>query len=125
MVASGYPWLSEGLQVGALAARFPSVTFIATNGAQMNISGFGQVDAELALTSNSNLLIETSGVYRGDFLEGIAERLGPERLIFASGFPAMDPILELSRVRLSHLSAQAKQLVLGGNLVRLLALDGA
>ncbi len=39
IVAAGYPWLSEALQVGALALRFPDVTFVATNGLQLNISG--------------------------------------------------------------------------------------
>ena len=74
IVAAGYPWLSEGLQVGELARRHPGVTVVATNGCQLNISGLGQVDAELALAGNANLAVQTTGVYREDFLEGVVAR---------------------------------------------------
>ncbi len=121
IVASGYPWLSEGLQVGELARRFPEVTFVATNGAQINISGLGQQDAELALAANANLLIQTAGVYREDFIEGVAARLGPERVLFASAFPYLDPRLEIRRVQWApHLDAAAKEQILGGNAARVL-----
>ena len=121
IVASGYPWLSEGLQLGELARRFPEVTFIATNGGQINISGLGQTDVELALADRPNLLLQTAGVYREDFLEGVAERFGAERLLFASGFPLMDPRLELRRVQWAHWDDEAKGAILGGNLGAILS----
>jgi predicted TIM-barrel fold metal-dependent hydrolase len=121
IVAAGYPWLSEGLQVGELARRFPEVTLVATNGAQINISGLGQDDAELALAANANLAIQTAGVYREDFIEGIASRLGAERVLFASAFPLMDPRLEILRVRWApNLDERQRGLILGGNAARLL-----
>jgi uncharacterized protein len=123
IVASGYPWLSEGLQAGELARRFPEVTVIATNGAQLNISGLGQQDAELALAANANLLLQTAGVYREDFIEGVAARYGPERLLFASAFPHLDPRLEIRRVQWpANLDQAAKAAILGGNAARLLRL---
>jgi predicted TIM-barrel fold metal-dependent hydrolase len=99
IVATGYPWVSEGLQVGELARRHPETTVVATNGAQINISGLGQRDALLALDANANLVIQTTGVYREDFLEGVARRFGAGRVLFASGFPRFDPRLELLRVQ--------------------------
>ena len=121
IVAAGYPWVSEGLQVGELAGRHPETTFVATHGAQINISGLGQVDAELALESCPPLLIQTSGVYREDFLEGVAARFGPSRLLYASAFPRFDPRLELLRVRWApNLDEQAKAAILGGNAASLL-----
>lgn len=120
IVATGYPWLSEGAQVGALAASFPAVPLVATNGAQMNISGFGQVDAELALRDAPSLRIHTTGVYREDFLQGIEASLGAERMIFASGFPYFDTTFELARVTRAHLGDKAKRLILGRNLADLL-----
>ena len=99
IVAAGYPWLSEGLQVGELARRHPEVRIVATNGCQINISGLGQTDAELALEANPNLVVQTTGVYREDFLEGVSARFGPERLLYASGFPFFEPRLEVLRVR--------------------------
>lgn len=119
VVAAGYPWLSEGLQVGALAERFRDVTFVATNGLQINIAGLGQVDAELALADNPNILIQTSGVYREDFIEGIVQRYGVERVLYASALPLFDPRLELLRVRWAHFSEQEQQALLAGNATRI------
>jgi predicted TIM-barrel fold metal-dependent hydrolase len=124
IVAAGYPWVSEALQVGELARRHPDTTFVATNGGQLNISGLGQTDAELALKANRNLHLQTTGVYREDFLEGIAERHGAGRLLFASGFPAFDPGLELLRVQWApSLDERARTQILGGNATRLLLGD--
>jgi predicted TIM-barrel fold metal-dependent hydrolase len=121
IVAAGYPWLSEGLQVGELARRFPDVTIVATNGAQINISGLGQDDAELALAANANLSIQTAGVYREDFIEGVAARIGADRVLYASAFPLLDPRLEILRVRWApNLGEPQRALVLGGNAARLL-----
>jgi predicted TIM-barrel fold metal-dependent hydrolase len=122
IVAAGYPWLSEALQVAALARRFPDVTFIATNGLQLNISGLGQIDAELAVADNDNLLIQTSGVYREDFLEGIVGRFGAHRVLYASGYPYFDPRLEIRRVQWAALSEPDKATILGGNAAAVFAL---
>ena len=123
IVAAGYPWVSEALQVGELASRHPGLTVVATNGAQINISGLGQTDAQLALAENPNLVVQTTGVYREDFLEGVVARLGAERLLYASGFPFFDPRLEVLRVRWApNLDDRERDLVLGGNARRLLGL---
>jgi predicted TIM-barrel fold metal-dependent hydrolase len=122
IVAAGYPWLSEGLQVGDLARRFPEVRFVATNGGQINISGLGQMDVELALDANPNLVLQTAGVYREDFLENVVARFGAERLLFSSGFPYFEPRLEIRRAQWFHVAEEAKTAVLGGNAAALLGL---
>lgn len=122
VVAAGYPWLSEGLQVGELAHRFQDVRFVATNGGQINISGLGQTDVELALTASPNLSVQTAGVYREDFLENVVGRFGPDRLLFSSAFPMMDMRLEILRGRWMHVDEEARQAVLGGNAADLLGL---
>jgi predicted TIM-barrel fold metal-dependent hydrolase len=124
LVATGYPWLSEALQLADLATRFREVVFIATNAAQINISGLGQQDAEIALEECSNILIQTAGVYREDFLEGVVERFGAERLVFASAFPVMDPALEVRRVQWGHFEAEAREKIIGGNLAALFRWEG-
>jgi predicted TIM-barrel fold metal-dependent hydrolase len=116
MIATGFPWLSEALQVGDLARRFPETPFVLTTGGQINISGLGQTDAELATEANPNIYLQTTGVYREDFIEGIAERLGAKRLLYASGYPQFDPRLERLRVEWApKLSAEQKAQMLGGN----------
>ena len=121
IVATGYPFVSEALQVAELARRHPETTFVATNGGQINISGLGQEDAFLALEACPNLHVQTSGVYREDFLEGVVERFGAGRLLYASAFPQFDPRLELLRVRWApKLGHEAQSAVLGGNATRVL-----
>jgi len=121
IVATGYPFVSEALQVAELAGRHPETTFVATNGGQINISGLGQDDAFLALEACPNLYVQTSGVYREDFLEGVVERFGAERLVYASAWPQFDPRLELLRVRWApNFGEDARTAILGGNATRLL-----
>lgn len=120
IVAAGYPFLSEGLQVGELARRFPEVQIVATNGGQLNISGLGQTDVELALEANANLAVQTAGVYREDFLENVVARFGADRLLFASAFPVYDPRLELRRGQWMHVADDVRAAVLGGNAARIL-----
>ena len=95
VVATGIPWWSEALQVAALARRHPATPFVLTNGGQVNISGLGMQDAWSALESSPRLVIQTSGEYRQDFIEDVATRLGPERVIFASGAPRFEPEFEI------------------------------
>jgi predicted TIM-barrel fold metal-dependent hydrolase len=115
VVAAGYPFLSEALQVSALVRRFPDVVFVATNGIQLNISGLGQTDAELALAASENLLLQTAGVYREDFLEGVVRRFGARRALYASSFPLLDPRLEVRRVQWAAFSEDEAAALLGGN----------
>ena len=122
VVAAGYPWVSEALQVGELARRHPEVPIVMTNGGQFNISGLGQLDTELALDAQPNLMIQTSGVYRQDFIERAIERFGARRVIFASASPVFDLAYELLRVEHAEIAAEAdRALVLGANSLALFA----
>lgn len=122
VVAAGYPWLSEALQVASLASRFPTVDLVMTNGGQFNISGLGQFDAELALTSAANIRIQTTGVYRQDFIERVTSRVGADRVMFAGGSPDFEPRYEILRVTKSHLSGEARAMLLGGTASRVFGL---
>jgi predicted TIM-barrel fold metal-dependent hydrolase len=125
VIATGYPWLSEAAQVGDLARRFPDVQIVMTHGGQINISGLGQADAFEVLRRHPNVSIETSGVYRQDFLEDVATTLGAERVLFGSNSPLMDVRLEVERARWARLPDAARQLVLGGNAQRIFKLGSS
>jgi uncharacterized protein len=124
LVAAGYPWLSEAPQVGELARRFPNLQIVMTHGGQINISGLGQFDAWQVLEQRSNVSIETSGVYRQDFIEEVVGAFGPHRVLFGSSSPIMDARMEVERVRRAKLPESSRQLMLGGNAARLLGLTG-
>ena len=114
LVVSGYPWVSEPLQVAALAARFPATSFIMTNGGQFNISGLGMADAWMALEQCPNLCVQTAGEYRQDFIENVASTFGGRRILFASSSPQFDQRYELARARQAVLSDDQQHLMLGG-----------
>ena len=120
LVAGGYPNFSHPSQIGALAGRHPNVRFIATHGGQLNISGLLLADARSMLAAHTNVVIETSGVYRQDFIEDTVAEFGAERVVFGSGAPVFDPRLEVLRVRMAHLSEEAKLAIGSGNLQQLL-----
>lgn len=119
LVAAGFPWVSEPLQVAELAGRHPSVPIVMTNGGQLNISGLGQQDAFLALQAQQNLLIATSGVYRQDFIEATVAEFGASRVLFASCSPLFDPSYEVLRGRLSDLSRSQQQQIMHDTAARL------
>ena len=124
MVATGWLAVSEGPQVADLARQFPDVQIVMTNGGQINLSGLGQTDAEIALADHPNLTVQTAGTYREDFIEGCVARFGADRVLYASMCPLLDPRLEVRRVQWApNLDDAQKQLMLGGNAERILWRD--
>jgi predicted TIM-barrel fold metal-dependent hydrolase len=118
MVAAGYHLFAEPLQLGAAAQWTPDNPFVLTNGGQLNISGMSGFDAQLAL-GNTNVHVQTSGMYREDFLEGVVAKFGPERLLFATAAPIFTMAYERLRVDLAHFSDKEAELILGGNATRI------
>lgn len=125
LVATGYPWVSHALQVADLAEKAPNTTIIMTHGGQINISGLAQSDAYLAMKKNDNLYMETSGVYRQDFIEDIIADFGAERVMFGSHSPKMHQGFELDRaISATKSSSNVRKAVLGGSIQKILAFGG-
>jgi uncharacterized protein len=123
LVMSGYPWVSEALQVRKLALRWPGVPVVMTNGGQINISGLGQADASLAMRSAPNIHIDTAGIYRQDFIEETAQEFGAERILFGSGSPYFDQRYEIKRVQVARFPAQDRHAMQSGNALKLFGLQ--
>ena len=109
MLAGGYPGFSHPSQIGDLARQFPDLTIIATHGGQLNISGLLLADAGRMLRKNPNVIMETSGIYREDFIEDTVKELGAGRVLFGSNSPYMDQGFEAQRIRRAHLDDAAKR----------------
>jgi predicted TIM-barrel fold metal-dependent hydrolase len=108
--------LSTPLVIAQAARRCPEATFILGH-----MGGYAHADEALEVGERlENVLLETSAFpYPGKIREAV-ERIGPERVLFGSDGPACSPLLELEKVRLAGLPAQAEQRVLGDNARRLL-----
>jgi predicted TIM-barrel fold metal-dependent hydrolase len=116
---AGHLRVSHPTQIRDLASRFPDVQFVACNGGQINISGMLQYEARRMLEACPNVVIQTAGTYREDFLEEITTEVGEERVLFASRSPIYDQEFEMARVRLAHLSEVQKQKLWGLNAIRI------
>jgi predicted TIM-barrel fold metal-dependent hydrolase len=115
VVNAGHVRVSHPTQIWDLARRFPDVQFVACNGGQINICGMLLSETRRMLEACPNVLIETAGTYREDFLEEIVTEVGEERVLFASGSPVYDQEFEMARVRLAHLTEAQKAKVWGSN----------
>lgn len=122
LLAGGYPGYAHPSQVGDLARQFPEVTIIVTHGGQLNNSGLLLGDAGQMLRAHPNLIMETSGIYRQDFIEDTVAELGAHRVLFGSNAPAMDQGFESLRVRLAHLSDTDKNAIAYGTMARILGI---
>lgn len=112
VVETGVPWVSEALQVAEVAAQYPQIPFILTNGAQFNISGLGQEEAFMTLHECPNTYINTAGVYRQDFIENVVRLHGARRVLFASCSPAFQPSYEVLRALGASLSPTDRRALL-------------
>ena len=72
------------------------------------------------LVRHPNVFTDTSGIRRFDLLEQAAQRAGARKILFGSDGPWLHPGVELAKVRALRLSPDQEQLVLGGNLLRLI-----
>jgi predicted TIM-barrel fold metal-dependent hydrolase len=117
VAAAGFHLYSEPLQLGRAAQWVPDTPFVLTNGGQFNISGLMGFDVGLTL-ANDNVLVQTTAMYREDFLEGVVATFGAERLMFATAAPQFDMTYERKRVDLAHFSDAQRELILGGNAQR-------
>ncbi len=71
-----------------------------------------------------NLILDTaSSQIDNGMLEYAVERLGPERIVFGSDMPLLDPHTQRAKVTGAKLTDEAKALILGGNMARLLGLS--
>lgn len=86
-----------------------------------HMGGYFHVDEAIEVAERyPNLLLETSAMPYPAKIRAAVERLGPERVLFASDGPACSPAIEVEKVRLAGLDPEAERLVLGENTARLL-----
>ncbi len=81
--------------------------------------------AILAAQDNPNLYLgATIAAFEPGFVAAAIREVGPERVIFGSNFPACYPDLAVEALRRGNFGREAEELILGGNLARLLDIEG-
>ncbi|TML70689.1 MAG: hypothetical protein E6G14_04595 [Actinobacteria bacterium] len=109
--------LTTPLTIAHAAAACPEATIILGH-----MGGYVHADEAIDVAERfPNLMLETSAMPYPAKVRAAVERLGPERVLYASDGPACSPRIELEKVRLAGLDPAAERLVTGGNAERILA----
>jgi hypothetical protein len=116
-----YDPIGEVSIVELIAQEYPDVDFIIPHMGSFSDDWRAQHALIDYLVRHPNIHTDTSGVRRFELLEQAVERAGARKILFGSDGPWLHPGVELAKVRALGLSAADEQLVLGGNLLRLLA----
>lgn len=112
------PRVSDSLKV---IESNPKVSFILAHlGCFASRNWREHVRAIEAAKRIANLYLDTSSVVFFKYLEKAAYELPPEKLVFGSDGPLVDSRVELYKIQLLRLPKEKEQLVLGGNILRLL-----
>ena len=108
--------LTTPLAVAQAAAACPEATIILGH-----MGGYVHADEAIDVAERfPNLVLETSAMPYPEKIRSAVDRLGPERVLYASDGPACSPLLELEKVHLAGLDETAERLVLGANAERIL-----
>ena len=107
--------MSDGGHLAELAHRYPEAMLICAH-----ICGGGDWEWTIkALRGAPSVLLDTSGSVTDEGVVEMAARLlGVDRLVFGCD---MSMTAGIGKIRGAYLSAQDKQNILGGNMMRLLA----
>jgi uncharacterized protein len=115
-----YDVMGEVFVVELLATEYPDVTFIIPHLGSFADDWRAQLALIDHLERHPNVLTDTAGVRRFDLLQKAVKRAGAHKVLFGSDGPWLHPGPELTKVRALRLPKQEEQLVLGGNLLRIL-----
>ncbi|NTX33275.1 amidohydrolase family protein [Myxococcus sp. CA051A] len=115
-----YDVMGEVSGVELIATEYPEVSFIIPHLGSFADDWRAQRALLDLLVRLPNVHADTAGVRRFDLLVEAVARAGAHKLLFGSDGPWLHPGVELAKVRALELSARDEQLVLGGNLLRLM-----
>jgi len=103
-------------ETARLAEVYPELPLI------VGQAGYRELRSLVALMrrfDNVSLSIGSNfAVHRG--IEGLVDRVGPERLLFGTGFPEVEPMMAVTQLMYAEVSDQHRQLIGAANLERLI-----
>lgn len=116
-----YDVMGEASGIDLIAPEYPDVAFIIPHLGSFSDDWRAQRTVVDQLARHPNIHADTSGVRRFDLLVEAVAAGGPEKILFGTDGPWLHPGVELSKVYALGLPPAQEALVLGGNLLRLIA----
>jgi len=107
--------------VELLAEEYPDVAFIIPHLGSFADDWRAQLALIDHLVRHPNVYADTAGVRRFDLLEQAVRRAGARKILFGSDGPWLHPAVELAKIRALALAPAEQAMVLGRNLLRLIA----
>ena len=111
---TGTPVVAEPFQLAELARAFPDVPMVLGH---MGYTDFWY-DAVPAALQSQNIYLETSLIDIMNIRTAI-EKVGPDRILFGSDFPESDLSLEVEKMSMVEMTAEARARIMGENAARL------
>ncbi len=120
-----YPTLSPGETPArwyyTLAGTYPQVNFILPHlGQYRSWAWWGHMEALDLVKRYPNVYVDTSGIGSIKYLEMAVRELPPERILFGSFAPELDPRVAMETLRLMKLSPERSAKIMSANVLRLL-----
>lgn len=115
-----YDVVGEVSIVELLATEYPDVNFIIPHLGSFADDWRAQRALIDPLVRHRNIYTDMSGIRRFDLLAEAVSRAGAHKVLFGTDGPWLHPAVELAKVRALKLSSAEENLVLSGNVLRLL-----
>lgn len=113
LIHCGHPIFTLPWSIEELIVRYPQARIILGHMGHGNII---YINAAIDVAArNPNVYLETSGMPMHTKIREAVERVGPDRVLYGSDTPFHHPSVELAKVRVSGLSADLTDRVLGAN----------
>ena len=104
------------LQIAEAAKRCPRATIILGH-----MGGYFHVEDAIRVAEKyPNIMLETSAMPYPYLIKKAVDRIGAERVLFASDGPGCDPLLERKKVEMAGLSSNELKLLFSENIIRIL-----
>lgn len=104
-----------------IAHNYPTVDFILAHlGADLSYDWREHLAGIEMARRHPNVYLDTGAVVLTRYIEQAIRELGAEKIIYGSDEPEVDCRLEIFKIRMLKLPSEQKEMILGGNLLRLL-----
>jgi len=115
-------WYTSPWRIARIAESFPELLILVAHIGVDHDKSFGFLESK-NLQELNNLFVELSATAMTPYLVSRAcELLGARRVVYGTDSHSFPPILGIMKVRLADLSKEETDLILGGNMARLLEL---